>query len=163
MVIQFIEQIHFCTLRETVGKYMSHKISVHKINITINLDGLQRRSACTCVCVWLVCKRVSNSILSINNDVTWHDSIWIVHNYLWIVQLVTNLSINTVEASRWTCQLLTVCLKLVLSSWTHVTEEHCSAAIGSLRVIMTFGRVGSKVKPMAESLKGDVHSDHFTV
>ena len=116
-----------------------------------------------CVCVWLVCKRVFNSILSINNDVTWHDSIWIVDNNLGIVQLVTNSSINTIEASRWTCQLLTICLKWVLSSWAHVTEEHCSAAIGTLCIIMTFGRVGSKVKPVAESLKSNVCSDHFTV
>ena len=116
-----------------------------------------------CVCVWLVCKRVFNSILPINNDVTRHDSIWIVDYNLGIVQLAPNLSINTIEASRWTCQLLAICCKQELSSWGHVTEEHCSAAIGSLRIIMTFGRVWSKVKPMAKSLKGDVHSDHFTV
>ena len=73
----------------------------------------------------------------------------------YIVQLTTNLSINTIEARRWTCQLLAICRKLVLSSWAHVTEEHCSA--------VTFGRVWSKVKTMAKELKGNVHSDHFTV
>ena len=108
-----------------------------------------------CVCVWLVCKRVSNSILPINNDVTWHDSIWIVHNNLRIVQLVTNLSVHTIESWRWTCQPLAICLKWVLSSWAHATEEHCSTAIqfGSLCIIMTFGRVWSKVKPTAKALK----------
>ena len=119
------------------------------------------------VCVWcvfgLVCKRMFNSILCINNDVTRHDCIWIVHNNLRIVQFATNLSVHAIEATRWTCQLLTICFKLVFSSWTHVTEEHCSVAIGSLCVIMTFGRVRSKVKPVAETLKGDVPSDHFRV
>ena len=113
--------------------------------------------------VSLFCQRMFNSILPINNDVRWHDSIWIVHNYFGIVQLATNLSIHTIEASRWTCQLLAICRKPVLSSWAHVTEEHCSAAIGSLRIIMTFGRVGSKVKPVAESLKADVCLDHIRV
>ena len=78
------------------------------------------------------------------HDVMWHASIWIIHNNLRIVQLVTNLSINTIEASRWTCQLLAICRKQVLSSWTRITEEHCSVAIGSLRIILTFGRIGSK-------------------
>ena len=116
-----------------------------------------------CVCFRLVCKRVFNSILPINNDVTRHDSIWIVHNNLRIVQLATNLSVHTIEARRWTCQLLAICLKQVFSSRAHVTEEHCSVAIGSLRIIMAFGRVGSKVKPVAESLKGDVRSNRFRV
>ena len=111
----------------------------------------------------LVCERVFNSILPINNDVMRHDSIWIVHNNLRIVQFATNLSVHTIEAWRWTCQPLAICLKLVLSSWTHVTEEHGSVAIGSLCVIMTFGGVRSKIKPMAETLKGDVPSDHFRV
>ena len=104
-----------------------------------------------------------NSILPINNDVTRHDSIWIVHNNLRIVQLATNLSVHTIEARRWTCQPLAICLKQVLSSWAHVTEEHCSVVIGTLCVIMTFGRVRSKVKPMAKSLKGDVRSNRFRV
>ena len=111
----------------------------------------------------LVCERVFNSILPINDDVTRHDSIWIVHNNLRIVQLATNLSVHTIVARRWTCQLLTIGLKQVLSSWAHITEEHCSVAIGTLCVIMTFGRVWSKVKPMAKSLKGDIRLDHIRI
>ena len=107
-------------------------------------------------------KRI-NSILPIHNYVTRHDSIRIVHDNLGIVQFVPNLSVHTVVATRWTCQFLTVRLELVLSPWAYVTEEHCSDTMGTLRIIVAFGRVGSKVKSIAESLEVNIVPDAFSV
>ena len=104
-----------------------------------------------------------NSILPIYDYVTRHDSIRIVHNNLGIVQFASNLSVHTVVAWRRTFQLLTVPLELVLSPWAYVTEEHCSDTVGTLRIIVAFGRVGSKVESVAESLEVNVFLDEVGV
>ena len=115
-------------------------------------------------CVFgLVCKWMFNSILPIYDYVTRHDSIRIVHDNLGIVQFAPNLSVHTVVAWRWTCQLLTVPLELVLFPWAYVTEEHCSDTVGTLRVIVAFGRVGSKVESIAKSLEVNIVPDEFSV
>ena len=53
---------------------------------------------------------------------------------------------------RWTSQLLTIC-----SAWIRHRGPLLDGHIDTLYIIMTFGRVGSKVKPVANHWK--VHSD----
>ena len=83
-----------------------------------------------------------HSILSIHDDVTWHDSSWIMDDYLRIIELTTD-AIDAVISPGWALHLLAVALENILLSWTHVAQEHGSITIGTFCVVMAFGGVWS--------------------
>ena len=100
-----------------------------------------------------------HSILLIQDNKTWNNGVWLVHNDFWIIQFASNLSIHAVVPWWWTSAVLTVRLKAILPSRAHVTQKHGSVAVGTLCVVVTLRGVRCQVEALSKSLEIDVLPD----
>ena len=76
------------------------------------------------------------TISLIHNDIAWHDTVWVVHDQLFIVEVSTRLSIHTVAAWRWASELVVSSCERVLLPREDVTLEYCPVNVDSLSVVM---------------------------
>ncbi len=81
----------------------------------------------------------------------------VVHDNFKILQLVTDLSNYTVKPWRWSIQFLTTVnadeLEFILSSRENIALKHGSITMSTLRVMVAFGGVGSKIESTAKARK----------
>ena len=76
--------------------------------------------------------------MSVNNDVSRHDCLWLVHYQLWVVQIFSNMSVHAIVSWRWSSHMLHVPLENRLSPWKYVTQEHGFMAVAPSCVVVAF-------------------------